>query len=527
MSLADKVIKNTFYYFISQVLMLLMPLFLTPFIISKIGDIQFGIYALVLGFIGTFGLLDMSISTSFVKFISDYYYKNNFEKLNHTITTGMLFYFVFTAVLTAAGFFLTDFLISVINVPPELTETAKYVLRVSILIFFVTNSFGVFGSILISLQKMYISSLLNLGFSLINFVAVIFLLNYGFGLFGIVWAQFITITLNVITSFFFVMKSLPEMKIRFANFKLKSLKEMGSFGIQMQVSKLSSFASEKYDELLLGIFSVLNNVTMFNLGSRIVRFGRFLPLQIISQIAPVAAELNSKEEPDKLNELFNDATKYLVAVSTPVFIFIFVYSDLIINSWMGSGYETASLIVKILITGLLVNIALSAPGNSITANIGIPKFQMYEGLIHLAINICLTYFLIKLYGVIGAAYGNSIATIVSSSYVFFVSVKFFGKKYSELFFRIMLIPLFAAVISICISYLIYYLVIFNIKFIIIDNRVKGITALVILSVINFSLYSIFIFKSNYLNERDKNILKKFLQFINLNAVQKFKKVKKD
>lgn len=510
MSLADKVIKNTFYYFISQVLMILMPLFLTPFIISKIGDVQFGIYALVLGFIGTFGLLDMSLSASFVKFISQYFHKNDFEKLNHTITTGMLFYFVFTLVLTALGFLLTDFLISIINVPTELKLTAEYVLRISLLIFFVTNSFGIFGSVLISLQKMYITSLINVFFSLLNFIAVILLLNSGFGLYGIVWAQFISITLNVFITFIFAMKSLPEMKIRFSNFKLNSLKEMGGFGLQMQVSKLSSFASDKYDELLLGIFSVLNNVTMFNIGNRIVRFGKFFPVQIITQIAPVAAELNSRDETEKLRELFSDATKYLVAVSAPLFIFIFAFSDLIINSWMGTGYETASLIVKVLITGQLVNIVLSAPGNSITPNIGIPKFQMYEGLIHLIINVCLTYFLIKLYGVIGAAYGNTLATIFSSSYIFFISVRYFGKEYSRLFSGIIVPPLLASVVSVCISYLIYYFAILNIKFIIIDDRVKGIAALLILGIVNVLFYSLFIYKANYLNDRDKNFLKKFL-----------------
>ena len=72
MSLSEKVIKNTYYYFFSQVISLLMPLFLTPFIIMKIGDTQFGIYTLILGVLGTFGLLDLSLSTSFIKFISEY-----------------------------------------------------------------------------------------------------------------------------------------------------------------------------------------------------------------------------------------------------------------------------------------------------------------------------------------------------------------------------------------------------------------------------------------------------------------------
>ncbi|MEO8209280.1 MAG: oligosaccharide flippase family protein, partial [bacterium] len=315
---------------------------------------------------------------------------------------------------------------------------------------------------------------------------------------------------NVIVTFVFAMKSLPEIKIRLSNFKISSLKEMSGFGLQMQVSKLSSFASDKYDELLLGIFSVLNNVTLFNIGNRIVRFGKFLPLQIITQVAPIAAEFNSKHETDKLKDLFVDTTKYLVAITSPVFIFIFAFSDLIINTWMGPGYETAALIIKILIAGQLINIALSAPGNSITPNIGLPKFQMYEGLIHLTINITLTYFLIRYYGVIGAAYGNACATLISSAYVFIVSVKYFGKDFMDLFSKILIYPILLSLIIVSMSYLIYYFAILNYGLIIVDNRMKGILVLLVLIVLSLTVYSFLIYKSRYLNERDKNMLNKFI-----------------
>ncbi|MBK7444481.1 MAG: oligosaccharide flippase family protein [Ignavibacteria bacterium] len=105
MSLSEKVIKNTYYYFFSQVISLLMPLFLTPFIIMKIGDTQFGIYTLILGVLGTFGLLDLSLSTSFIKFISEYFHKNNIERLNNTVSTGFYIYLFFTIILTIIAFF--------------------------------------------------------------------------------------------------------------------------------------------------------------------------------------------------------------------------------------------------------------------------------------------------------------------------------------------------------------------------------------------------------------------------------------
>jgi O-antigen/teichoic acid export membrane protein len=495
------------------VIAFLFPIFLTPYIISKIGDVQFGIYALVLGFVGSFGLLDLSISSSFVKFISEFYNKKDYEKLLNTINTGLLFYLIFSIIISLIGFIFTNEFISLVNIQPEYVEISRYALRLSIIIFFISNTFNIFPSVLISLQKMYISSVLNTIIGLINFFLIIIFLNLGYGLISMVYSQLFTSIVATAVTVFFVMKYLPEFKFGVKLFNKESLKYMGKFGLQMQISKLSSFASEKYDEFLLGIFSVMNNVTYYNIGNRIIKFGKFLPFQFIVQVAPVAAELNAKEEKEKLEMLFNDTTKYLIIVTSPIFVYIFVFSNLLIESWMGSGYEISSHIVRILIAGQLINMIFSAPGNSITPNIGLPKYQMKEGIIHLSINLILSFILIKYYGIIGAAIGNSISTLVASLYVFFVSAKLFNKKYRDFLLLLYIKPVF---ISVVLSALLYFIVNYQGVFKFEGNRFYSVIVLISTSVLFFILYSIWIFKSGYLNDRDRGvffkIFNKFLFF---------------
>ena len=48
-----------------------------------------------LGFTGIFGLFDISLSSAFIKFISEHYNKKDFEELNKTINTGLFFYIFF------------------------------------------------------------------------------------------------------------------------------------------------------------------------------------------------------------------------------------------------------------------------------------------------------------------------------------------------------------------------------------------------------------------------------------------------
>lgn len=508
MSLADKVIKNTFYYILFQLFTFLFPLILTPYIISEIGEVQFGLYALVIGFIGVFSLFDLSISSSFVVFISRYFVKKDFVNLNKYVNTGLFFYIIFSLLIAGAGYLFTVPILSKLNIPPELFDTSVEIFYIGLVIFFVSNAFSVFSSVLITLQKMYITSLIGLFAGVINLAGTIILLEMGYGLEGIIWIQLVIAVFSNSLYIIFAKRSLPEIRIGIRHIEKNPVREMVKFGSQMQISKLASFASEKYDEFLLAYFSVLNNVTYFNIANKISRTGRMIPFQIIPQVAPVASELKSREETEKLTELFSDISKYLSVISFPVFIFIFIFSDLIITTWMGPGFELSANILRILVAGQLFNMVLSAPGNSITPNTGHPEYQMREGLIYLGINLILSYLLIKYYGIVGAAIGNVISIFISSLYIFISSHKFFKGSKTSTFKNFILKTLAASAVSGVLAGTVYY---FSNKYIYgSEGRISGLIYLAVLIFIFMIIYTALIFKFRLFNMKDKIIIAKFI-----------------
>ncbi len=511
MSLTDKIIKNTFYHVLSQIIGIFFPIILTPFIISHIGQVEFGIYALVLGLIGTFGLFDLSLSTSFIKFISEHYNKREFDELNRTINTGLFFYVSFSLIASFAVYLFSFQIVRLINIPADLVETAVYALRIGLIIFFMATSSTIFVSILISLQKMYINSILGLIVNFINFCITILLLKLGYGLNGVLYSQLGTVFISVIINIILAKKALPEMRLSIVDMNIQSFKKMSNIGVQMQISKIAGFISDKYDEFLLSYFSVLNNVTFYNLAGRITRFGKFFPLQLFQQVAPAAAELNALEKKDKLNQLFTDSTKYLTLVSLPIFFYIFTFADLIIQTWVGDGYTFSVYLLRILIIGQVLNLMISAPGNSIIPNLGIPKYQMYEGIIGLGLNLILSFLFIKYYGILGAAIGNTIATVISSVYIYISSTAFFKVNRFKFILKNYLFPLSVSLFLSIIAYLLYQFVLTGaIQSI---SRLKGILYLFLSGTIFMLLYAGIIFKSKFLTERDKDNLSKFKKLI--------------
>jgi O-antigen/teichoic acid export membrane protein len=512
MSLRDKVIKNTFYHFIAQAFGFLSPFILTPLIISHIGQTEFGIYAIVLGFIGTFGLLDFSFSASFIKFISEHYNCKQFDELNKTINTGLFFYIFFTLSICIVVVVFARQVLSLINIPPELFGLAEFSLYISLIIFFIATSSTIFVSVLISVQKMYLNSIIGLVINITNFIVTYILLVSGYGLKGILYAQLGAVIISVFFNIYLALKEVPEIRIRYSFLNKATFRSMGSFGLQMQVSRFSAFLSEKYDEFLLGYFSSLGNVTFFNLANRVTRLGKFFPLQLFQQVAPVAAELNANKDEHRLNELFFEATKYLTVFSAPIFIFIFVFAELLITTWLGPGYEMTIYLLRILAVGQLVNLLISAPGNSIIPNLGVPKYLMYEGIISLAVNLVLSFILIKYYGIVGAAIGTTAATLIASTYIYIKSAAYFMENPFVFLFKSYFKPMVIALILCIVVYTVYY---YSFRLISLPSgRLSGIILVVLTSGLFFVTYVLVLWKSGYLNERDKDNMNKLIKLIN-------------
>lgn len=506
-SLRDKVIKNTYYHLLSQAVGFFSPLILTPLIISKIGSVDYGIYVLVLGFIGSFGLLDISLSTSFVKFISQHYNKNDKENVLHVINTGFLFYVVFSAIVALTGYFLKDQLLSLVNIPTDKAKLADTAFNFGLVIFFMGTSFSIFNSILISLQQMYMGAIASIMVSILYFFTVLILLIAGYGLLSIMTVQLVSIIISILITLILAKKALPYLRVNPRYFRIKWLRSMGSFGFQMQVSKFSTFVSEKYDEFLLGAFTNLTNVTMYNIGNKAASYGKFVPSQLIAPVPPVAAELSAKNESEKLKQLFIESTKYINTLSIPIFFFLFVFSYQIFEAWMGSGYETSAVILRILSAGYLANFILSVPGNIIIPNTGKPKYQMFEGLIFLCVNLAASYILIKNYGITGAAAGNAVSAVIASGYIFITSNRFFGTNPFKLISINIIKPL---IISFLCSISAFALYNFIQIFFSLNSRVSTIILLIIIGVIYTTLYFILLINGRYFDRRDLGF---FIRFV--------------
>jgi len=90
-TVSEKIIKNTVYNTIGRFWGILVVLFLTPYIVNRLGVERYGIWALLTSLVGYIGFLDLGIGGSYVRYIAEYYTQKDYSKVNFVINTGFLF----------------------------------------------------------------------------------------------------------------------------------------------------------------------------------------------------------------------------------------------------------------------------------------------------------------------------------------------------------------------------------------------------------------------------------------------------
>ncbi len=449
-SISQKIIRNTMFNTIGRFWGILVALFLTPYIIGHIGVDRFGIWAIVGVLTGYFGLLDFGIGASFVKYISEFYAKEDYKKINQVVNTGLIFYAVFAVLVIISGFFIIKLLLNFFNIPPDLHSEALFVFLLGIVLFSISNALSVFGAVQTGLQRMDITNKIAIAISIPNIIGTIFFLERGYGLPGLMINNAIILAISSIINIIIAFRILPELRFNPLLVKKSMLKKLFRFGYKLQIVKLSSLAGPQTDKLLITHFLSLSLVGFYQLGNLFVEKAKGLSLLIVSALLPAVSELDAEDGIIKIKSLYIKAFKYVLSVTLPLSFFMASNARLIILTWMKQDFEKAVLALQILTVGFLVN-TLTGPGAMVVQGMGKPEYHMKLSLKHLILNLTLSIILIIKFGFVGVLIGTCLSYFLTGSYFIYLVNKLLGISPIELgktLFR----PLLAILPAILFSY---------------------------------------------------------------------------
>jgi len=412
-----RIIKNVASSWLSLAVNILVGVFLSPFILHRLGDTAFGIWVLIFSLTGYYGLFDFGIRSSIIRYVSKYTASNNMQKVTSLINTALFTYTCVGAlslIITLVGSF---YLKRVFHISPGLQTTARWLLLVvggSVSLGF---PLGMFGGILEGLQKFYILNLTNIVSTLLRVVLIVFFLNRGYGLLAV---ALITVGLPLLASFVRAALALRSLPVTFSwtYVDRRAFRHMANYsGITFMII-LAGQLRFKTDAVVIGTFLSSAAITYFYAGSRLVDYAGEVVSNLAQIFVPMSSQSDAAGNTDKLRKIFIAGNRVCAFTTLPMTAAFVILGKSIIEVWVGKRYVAQGYqVLLILILPYTLMLIQSASSRIL---FGMSKHGQFAvvTLMEGAANLVLSILLVRRFGIVGDAVGTAIP--LAATYLFFM-----------------------------------------------------------------------------------------------------------
>lgn len=405
------IVKNALYNIAAFVVTIAVTFLLVPVMLSYLGPVGFGVWAIARVFVSYASLSDFGLSSTITKFVAELSPKREFEKLAHILQSAFILYVGIALSLLAIVWLFDRVLIATFfSSSGEFAADVRFILLGSMAILALSLVGTVFSAAINGLQKMQITNGITIVYWLFNGLLMFGALVMEFGLRGIVYANAIATIVSVGLHAFFFLRLFSNIPLTTVRLHPRDIGESLRFSKDIFVISIANSVHLHYDKLLLSSFVSLNSVSNYEVASRVIQAMRQIVVLLLNPILPVASELHAQQRDDSVTRLYFRSLKYLVFFCIPFFACVGFFANSLVTLWLGTHQETIVLTLQFLLFANLLNL-LTGPAYFISIGVGKARFGMYSSMVGLLLNGALSFLFLRLFGYTGLLLGTSLALV--------------------------------------------------------------------------------------------------------------------
>jgi len=414
--------RNAIHGFSTWLLPLGLSFIVTPIIVRNLGNIEYGIYALVLGFIAY--SFNFNIGRAVTKYIADFRAKGLTRDIPGVISATLFINTLIGSVGLIVVFLCAEWLVhDVFRLAPAVQENAVFAIRISGLIIFLLMLGQVFTSIVQGFHRFDLFARIQNFSSLAGLIGNLVLALTGFGLIALLYWNLAVVAVSCILSFA-TSRRLLRGSHMLSGLSRHSIRLVGGYsvgvvGYQIAANVLLLF-ERGWIMAKFGSESLTFYVVPMSLG--ILLHGFILSVTMV--VFPLASELHSDRT--GLLKLYRSATKtvcFLVAFPAAVLL---SRSGDFLTLWVGVEFGDRSAHVLILQIAAFGFAALYVVAFQVAEGLGHTKFNFITMLIGLIVAVPLMIWLGSYLGIFGIAIARAVAFFSMLLTVIYLERSIFG-----------------------------------------------------------------------------------------------------
>lgn len=390
-----KIAKNTAMLYIRMLVIMIVSLYTSRVILTALGFVDMGIYNVVGSIVIFLGFINNSMSIAVQRFLTYDMGKNDITALHNTFNTSILIHILIACVILVLaeifGFFMLE---SVLNIPPDRLNAAKFVFQMSI----VTCCIGIvkvpYNALIIAYERMGVFAYLSILEAAISLV-IAFILSHAHADRLKLYAVMMMLSMFIVSITYIL-----YCRVQFKEIKLKLSWDKQTFKRLLGFASWSALGELAWGFTLQGVNFVLNAFfgPLVNTARGISYQVQSIVMRFVSSfqtaVNPQITKRYAAGEKESLYSLVFRTTcfsYYLVLVlSLPLMLNI----DFVLTLWLGEYPECTKVFCILILVNCLIDIISNLLASVAKAYGRIRNYQLTVSFT-LAMNLPLSYIALK------------------------------------------------------------------------------------------------------------------------------------
>lgn len=419
---------NTLWNLLGLCAPAIVAIFCLPVLKHHLGTDRLGVLALAWVVVGYFGLFDFGLSRALTKLVADKLGEGRINQIPSLVWTCLLMMGGIAVLGTFVTFALSPWLVhSLMKVPPSLQAEsihAFYWLSISIPIVVLTA--GLRG-VLEAFQEFRLATAIRVPLGVFTYLGPVLVLPFSRNLVPIVVVLVAARATACVAHFWACGRVLPEL-LRSWHFDRNSAGPLFRFGTWMSVSNVVGPIMVTFDRFVIGGMISVSAVAYYAVPSEIILKLLVFPAALIGVMFPAFSTAHSGQR-SRVPFLFESSVKLICVCMFPLLLAIVVFAPEGLRLWLGADFaRNSSWVVRCLTIAIFICSLAQVPF-AYLQSIGRPDITAKLHMLELPFYVACLFFLVRAYGIRGAALAWALRVAADAILLFACSRKFAPERF--------------------------------------------------------------------------------------------------
>lgn len=337
-SLNRRIALNTVTNLTGYLSSVLVAFFITPYVIRQVGDSGYGLWIVLLAFVGYATMLEFGLQESLTKLVSKYEAAEEFTRINEIYSLSWAFVLLLS--LVAAGLLLgifPRFLHHFVEDPEKLSLARSLLVFLAVDVALILNKVE-FAGMLYGFQLYYVKNLVDIVLNLLNPLITFILLGRGYDIYSLAIASIAVNAGSFAVYYILCRRHSRNLRFGVRYFRWGTLKEIFGIGSKIFTSATIQRAARHAQPLVIAWFLPTVYNTFYSIPNRLVQYGTEMLYVLSTGYMPIFSELSARGDFEEIRRVYFRFTRYIVILFYPLIIGLVSYGYDFISFWMGPQY---------------------------------------------------------------------------------------------------------------------------------------------------------------------------------------------